>query len=276
MNLSEKHGLRWLSGLIRDIREVAPDRDPLMVGAMARDVLLFYGHGVPVRRATTDVDLAFAVEDWRAFAATRDALVESGLFVATRAAHRLCHRGTLNIDLIPFGGVEDAAGRIVWPDEQTQMQVVGYREACATALDVLLPEDQRVSTVSLPMLAAIKLVAWVDRHRLQPRKDASDLLLILGHYLNKENATRLYDEAAHLLAADEFDYEAAGAWLAGHDVTAGIRAAGADSTRLLDVLRDALIAETDPRGQLRLIGQSGVEPDTAMSLLCAFQDGLSL
>lgn len=56
MDLSDKEDLRWLSELIRDIRSAAPSHDPLMVGAMARDVLLYYGRGVPIRRATTDVD----------------------------------------------------------------------------------------------------------------------------------------------------------------------------------------------------------------------------
>lgn len=274
MDLSDNADLRWLSELIRDIRSAAPDHDPLMVGAMARDLLLQYGGGVPVQRATTDVDLAFTVVNWDDFAAFRDALLSSERFSETRLEHKLLHQRTLEIDLIPFGGVEDAAGRILWPASETLMSVLGYQEARATALEIVLPEGQRISTVSLPMLAVMKLVAWADRHVAQPRKDASDLVLILRNYLHEKNAARLYDKAAHLLEAEDFDFEAAAAWLAGSDAAASIARSSLDPARLLDVVRDVLSAETDANGQLHLIGDGGVEPDLALRLLRSFRDGL--
>lgn len=274
MDLSDNADLRWVSELIRDIRSAAPNHDPLMVGAMARDLLLQYGGGVPVRRATTDVDLAFAVANWQEFAAFRNALLSSGPFGETRLEHNLLHQGTVEIDLIPFGGVEDAAGRIRWPASETLMSVVGYQEAHATALEMVLPGDQRISTVSLPMLAVMKVVAWADRHAAHPRKDASDLLLILRNYLHKGNAASLYDEATHLLEAEDFDFEAAAAWLTGSDAAVSIARTSSDPARLLDVVRDILNAETDANGQLHLIGECGIEPDLALRLLRSFRDGL--
>lgn len=58
-----------------------------MVGAMARDLLLQYGAGVPVQRATTDVDLAFAVANWDEFNALRNALLASEWFSESRLEH---------------------------------------------------------------------------------------------------------------------------------------------------------------------------------------------
>ena len=40
--------------------EVMATHEPLLVGAMARDLLLHYGRDVTIARATTDIDLAFA------------------------------------------------------------------------------------------------------------------------------------------------------------------------------------------------------------------------
>lgn len=275
MDLSDKEDLRWLSQLVGDIRSAAPDHDPLMVGAMARDLLLHYGGGLPVQRATTDVDLAFAVASWKELNALRNALLNSEWFTETRVEHKLLHREALEIDLIPFGGVEDAAGQVAWPIDESLMRVLGYQEARATSVKVLLPEGQCISIVSLQLLAAIKVIAWgADRHTLQPRKDASDLFLILKNYLHGENAPRLYDEAAHLLEADDFDFESAGAWLAGSDAAASVAKASPDPARLLNVLRDILHIETDANGQLRLIGESGLEPDSAIRLLRSFRDGL--
>jgi predicted nucleotidyltransferase len=63
-----------------------------MVGAMARNLLLHYGCGVPITRATTDIDLAFAVEDWDEFGALRSALLESGSFSPSPSInHKVFH-----------------------------------------------------------------------------------------------------------------------------------------------------------------------------------------
>ena len=40
MDLSDRVELRWLSAILSDARDVAPDVDFLVVGAMARDLLL--------------------------------------------------------------------------------------------------------------------------------------------------------------------------------------------------------------------------------------------
>jgi predicted nucleotidyltransferase len=274
MDLSDNADLRWLSELIGDIRSVAPNHDPLMVGAMARDLLLQYGGGVQIHRATTDIDLAFAIANWDEFAAFRDALLSSESFGETRHEHKLLHQGTLSIDLIPFGGVEDAEGRILWPASETVMSVLGYQEARATALEVSLPEGQRISTVSLPMLAVMKVVAWTDRHLLQPRKDASDLMLILRNYLHGKNTDRLYVDATHLLDMDDFDFEVAAAWLAGSDAAASIARSSSNPARLLEVVREVLQAETDANGQLHLVGECGIEPAAALRLLRSFRDGV--
>ncbi len=48
MDLGDKIELRGLSAILSDARGAAPDIDFLVVGAMARDLLLHYGHGVPI------------------------------------------------------------------------------------------------------------------------------------------------------------------------------------------------------------------------------------
>lgn len=69
MDLSDRKELVWLSELVRDVFAAFPTFRPLLVGAMARDLLLHYAHSVPIARATEDVDFAFAVAvaDWDEF-----------------------------------------------------------------------------------------------------------------------------------------------------------------------------------------------------------------
>lgn len=276
MDLSDKNDLLWLSELVRDLRQAAPAHEALIVGAMARDLLLHYGSGVRVTRATTDVDLAFAVADWEEFNALRQALIDSRSFTPSPSAtHKLVHRERLAIDLIPFGEVEDAAGQILWPADESLMSVLGYREAHATGVELLLPGGQRIRAVSLPMLATLKVIAWAERHTTQPRKDAADLFLVLRNYLSQGNSERLYSEAPHLLESDAFDYDVAGAWLAGRDAAAAIMSASAEPERLLKAVWDVLVSEADPDGPLHLVGESGSDAQLTLRLLQGFRDGLS-
>jgi predicted nucleotidyltransferase len=103
-----------------------------------------------------------------------------------------------------------------------------------------------------------------------------DLLLILKNYLDAGNQQRLYDEAAHLLDDGNFDYERAGAWLAGHDAAAILRKDAADQTRLHQMFSTILIKEIDPDGPLRLLGEmAGRDAENIRLLLAAFLHGFN-
>lgn len=278
LDLAAKSELRFLAELVADLHAAAPAWTPLLVGAMARDLLLYYAHNIPVSRATEDIDLGFAVADWEDFATLRAALLASTHFEAhSSMIHKFFHRRGRQIDLIPYGGLELADGSIAWPPRGDEvMTVVGYRAAVASATDVMLPEGQRVLVVSLPMLAVLKVIAWSERHTTAPRKDAADLLLILRSYLDAGNQQRLYDEATHLLDDSHFDYERAGAWLAGHDAATAIRKDAAEQTRVHQMISTILTKEVDPDGPLRLIGEvGGRDAENMRLLLAAFLNGLN-
>lgn len=264
-----------MSAIFADVRDAAPDVDFLIVGAIARDLLLHYGHGVPITRATTDIDLGVTVGSWDEFRKLRDACLESGHFTSGRPGnHRIIHRSGVPLDLIPFGDVERDDGTIQWPEDNAVMGVLGYREARATATQVLLPDKMSVATVCLPMLAILKLMAWSERHTYTPQKDASDLFLVLGHYLNDENTARLYEFGTHLLEREDFDYAVAGAWLAGYDAVQCITNHSEQPRRVLDAVEKILSTEADANGNLRLIGELGAQAATALKLLGGFRDGI--
>lgn len=62
MDLSDRRDLIILGELIGSIHTAVPDVQFLLVGAMARDLLIHYGHGIQVPRATDDVDLGLAAD----------------------------------------------------------------------------------------------------------------------------------------------------------------------------------------------------------------------
>src|SRR5437867_7356522 len=84
LNLANKQDLIFLAELVVDLRAVAPDVSVLLVGAVARDLLLFHAHGIRTGRATVDVDLALAVADWNDFERLRQSLLASGSFSPSR------------------------------------------------------------------------------------------------------------------------------------------------------------------------------------------------
>ncbi|MFA7267727.1 MAG: hypothetical protein WC073_00150 [Sterolibacterium sp.] len=277
LNLAARSELAWLAALMADIRAAGLAREPLLVGAMARDLLLHYAHDVGILRTTEDVDLAIAVGDWAEFSAVREALICHGQFEPHRnVLHKLRHKVCGWIDMIPFGAIEEPDGRIVWPPpDGGAMSLLGYGAADAAAVTVALPDGQSVRVVALPMLAVLKVFAWLDRHLAQPRKDASDLILVLRHFIAAGNTERFYAEASHLLGPD-FDFEIASAWLVGRDARKLLLAYGGNAPSVLAQLSAILRRESDPDGALKLVGQvSGIEPENTRRLLAAFERGIT-
>jgi predicted nucleotidyltransferase len=223
LDFSRKHELSLHAELAADINiaVTALDIRGVVVGAFARDLHLHYGAGIPIQRATEDVDFALMVRDWAEFEAVRNRLIESGACQEVNGMrHRLRHRGTLAIDLVPFGSVETEDRQIKWPPNgDVVMDAFGFREATMATEEVLLPGSVRIQVVSLPALALLKIVAWEDRHRRSPGRDAPDLMLILRNYLQTEtNRRRLWEEFSAWTEADDFDYEQGGARMLGHDI----------------------------------------------------------
>lgn len=243
--------------------------EPLIVGAFARDLHLAYAHGIPVQRQTEDVDLALAVGDWAIFDQLRAGLLASGSFEESPVTHRLRH-GAIPIDLVPFGGIEAADRTIAWPPRgEVVMDVLGFQEAQRVALDVRLPGDVQGRVVNLPALALLKLVCWQDRHLRSPKKDASDLQLIMANYLQAGNEHRLWDEFLTWTQGDDFDYAVAGARMLGRDI--GILLDGAGRDRIARLL-SAQSSEERPGPLIFEMNQS--EPERPRRLLAAMLLGL--
>lgn len=269
LDLSKQTELRWLSGPVRLVGAAADDLPFFITGATARDLILQYGYGIDAARKTHDVDFAFMVETWPAFEALRSRLLATGKFAAAPGnAHRLQFDTGMVVDLVPFGAIERPDRTIAWPPSgAVVMSVFGFREALAATIPVLLPERITAQVVSLPALAILKIAAWMERRHVQPGKDAYDLWLILRHYLDAGNRDRLYTEAAPLLERGDFDYEAAGAWLLGHDMA---RLLAADAKTRVGTL---LEQESNPNGALALVGDMRSDPDAAVALLRALTRG---
>lgn len=230
--------------VIREIHKAAKELGfpVFLVGAMARIILLENIFGLRAGRATTDVDFAFALDNWEQFRTLKISLVANSNFEESgHAAHRLLVRlpgmeHQFKVDLIPFGRIETSPNTIAWPpDMSVMMNVAGYSDALVAAVTVEVSPGINIAVASLPGIAILKLFAWADRGQETP-KDAMDLVSLLRSYHEAGNESRIYEEESALAALEiaGYDIELTGAWLLGNDAAAMVSAqTSKDLTELL-------------------------------------------
>lgn len=213
--------IRLLHRIDRLAREA--DCSYFVAGATARDLVLVHVHGLRPGRATRDVDFGVAVQNWEQFTKLKQRAEASGAFRAhPHAIQRLffidAETGAeLLVDLIPFRGVTSSYYMIEWPpNRDVVMNVAGFEEALESSVPLLVEDGLSVRVASIPGLAILKLVAWMDRRNIT-NKDAADLYQLIVTYGDAGITDRLYDQEMALLEAHGFDTQLADADLLGQD-----------------------------------------------------------
>jgi predicted nucleotidyltransferase len=166
-----------------------------VVGAAARDIILLYGYGVEIIRATEDIDLGVMVEDWNKFAQLKEAITGSGTFDQGREPQRFLYKGNFPIDIVPFGQISKPKDTIEWPEsEGVEMSTLGFKESFDNSILIRLRTDPdfEIRFASLAGLAAMKLISWKDKYP-ERNKDAKDLKFIMLNYIEAGNFERIYD-----------------------------------------------------------------------------------
>jgi predicted nucleotidyltransferase len=229
----------------------------LVIGAVARDILIRHLLGARPERATKDVDVAVAVADWPAYEDLTASLQRS-----SGPSHRFVVDG-VDVDVIPFGGIESPRRMITWPD-QMAMDVHGFAEAHRQAVVVRLPGGLEVRVASLPAQSALKVLAWRDR-RHEGNKDAIDLKTILAAASEGQNLEDLYEQHSGLL--ERLDYD---------PLLAGAARLGADAAALLDPeSTDVVVRLLEGDGVIEaLAARMGRNPTANAEMLEAYLAGL--
>lgn len=219
-----------------------------VVGAAARDMILEYGYGVGVQRATHDIDIGINVSDWDQFERLTEQLIKFSGFSRAEEKHRLRFENKIPLDIVPFGAIEDENNQIRWPpDHDTVLNVMGFNDAYKNTQMVRIRSkpvlDIKVATLS--GLAVLKLISWKDRSYKD--KDAKDLDFIITNYLEAGNRERLYSENEDILVRYDFEYELSGASLLGRDISKVVN----EKTKA--ALLEILDRETHENGQFLLV-----------------------
>ncbi|WP_134774384.1 hypothetical protein [Ornithinimicrobium flavum] len=194
VDLSAAEALPVPVDVLRELTERAErlDLTMLVIGAAARDLVVHAVTQQPVVRATLDVDIAVAVDREGLEGFTR------GLHPVRNSDHKVRVLG-VEVDVVPFGPME--RDRHVELDDGHLLDVTGLAEAAATAVVVNLPNAVTVHVASLPGQAALKVLAWRDRH-LKSAKDALDLRHILEASAESPYVEEAWEDAEALARSD--------------------------------------------------------------------------
>lgn len=154
----------------------------MLVGAVARDVRLYHLPIPPAEAAflTKDADVGVEVASASAFEAVKERLVDEGWRMAGNSDHKMVSPGGLEVDVVPFGDVEDPVGSVAFQQGGFRMNVTGYGAAWEAATPVDL-EGTVVRVITLPFYTLLKCLAWEDR-RARTLKDAEDLARVFDRY----------------------------------------------------------------------------------------------
>ena len=203
------------------IQEVAPELETprvMLVGAFCRDLIhAALGDATPTRR-THDLDLALGIGTWSVY----DAITQRFPQVSDSG---ICFRiAEIDVDVLPFGPVEEPPGIVEPPTRGEPFSVWGFEEIHSAALPLSLPGGQVITLPTVPGYAAAKLAAWLDRSVHGEYKDATDLAVVVHWYLESPVVqARLYEgDGTGGFQAEGFDLSLAAARQLGADISATI------------------------------------------------------
>ncbi|MPY86915.1 MAG: hypothetical protein GEU99_03240 [Luteitalea sp.] len=207
--------------------------DVVVIGAIALRVWILHEY-----RVTEDIDVAVALDlDELQVLTVRLAFL--GWRPDQRWEPRWHSPHGARVDLLPIGLRARQKRQVVWPRAETTMRVLGYEHVFQDATVHELEPGLRMRVPPLPVLALLKIVAYVDEPATR-QKDLEDILVIIDTY-EEDTERRFSDE---VLDAG-IQYDEAGAFLLGRDLQARCT-----SAYEADVVRRFLGRVSDPDFQL--------------------------
>ncbi len=193
--------------------------DIVLVGALMAELTPEISPDYPRFRRTDDADFGVCVRDWPTYRKLRDKLMKRKFEPDPRIEHRL-QRGTALVDIIPYGPEIAPDGKILWPESEFEMTVVGFDEVCAAARKVALGDGLPIPVITVPGFVLLKIIAYLDRKAQgnnKHRDDARDIEYWLQNYASGARDERRFDLANEPGLTHE-NYETAGAVLLGMEV----------------------------------------------------------
>ena len=252
----------------------------VLVGALMMEFTTEIRPDYPQPKKTNDADFAIFVDSWESFNRLRAALEEKGYPRHPRVEHRMANEAkSIMIDLIPIGGGITTDGKIVWPESEQVMTVIGFSEVCAATATEVREGLPKVPVITVPGFVLLKIIAFQDRFEKGDLKYANDVEH-LAYWFEQYASISDKDERRFTLLEQEgwkdLDVNFAGAALLGREVRPLCSAAAL--ARIRKFIQDSLdpyspFIETLLRQKRSMSNPEGLRAEV-IAWLKAFQRGL--
>ena len=193
--------------------------DFYLVGAVARDVWMSGINKIEPRRTTGDIDFAVFINNIATYDELREHLInEEGFFPYKGNNFVLIWKGRTQVDLLPFGAIEDENGRVSTNGiGLTNISLQGFIEIYEEGLPELnLQGEHQFKFCTLPGIVLLKMIAFDDRpeHRRDDIKDISD---ILNHFFDMHDE-EIWANHSDLFGEEETDLKELAARVMGREI----------------------------------------------------------
>jgi len=246
--------------------------DFYLVGATARDVWMLGVHEVPPKRATSDIDFGIMIKDSYIFDELKNYLTEVEGFTSYKEnAFVLIWKDKTQIDLIPFGDLEQEGVATVNGTGFTSMNVEGFKEVFEQASQEIQTEDQHFKVCTLAGIVILKLIAWDDRPEIR-RDDIDDIAEIIKNYFHF-NSEAIWEHHSDLFT-DEADLDEIASQYLGREIGQII----SGNAQLIDRVKEILekgLSESNSNNLDELIARESSETiDFSRSLISHILAGI--
>ncbi|MGC4038562.1 MAG: hypothetical protein QM764_21545 [Chitinophagaceae bacterium] len=179
--------------------------DFYLVGAISRDVWFTGIHGIRPKRSTADIDFAVLIHEKGIYEELKDSLLATKKFTSSHDnAFVLIYEGGLEVDLLPFGEIEDDNRTVkIQGTGYTSIHVDGLSEVYRSGLPEVELEGHQFKFCTLPGIIILKLIAWDDRPEKR-RDDIKDISEIMDHFFNM-NSNDIWDNHFDLFEKEDAD-----------------------------------------------------------------------
>ena len=168
--------------------------DFFLVGALARDIRLSGDPAFTPGRATKDVDIAIMLASEDQFYQVKDALLATGDFTAhDREAIKLFYKQAIEVDLLPFGEIENLVREThIEKPQPFILDVPGFREVLPD-VEMLDVDGVNIRVCSLEGIVLLKIISNADNP--SRTKDITDIEHIVNVYFDL-NTVRVFQDFA--------------------------------------------------------------------------------
>jgi predicted nucleotidyltransferase len=214
--------------------------DFYLVGAVSRDIWMNGVNKIAPKRTTGDIDFAVFINDKGVFEQLYSYLIAEEEFSPYKGnAFVLIYKDGTEIDLLPFGEIEDETRRVtVTGTGYTSVHVDGFREVYENDLPEIELGEHQFKVCTLPGIVLLKMIAWDDRPEAR-RDDILDISDILHHYFDMRKDI-IWDEHFDLFEDEGAELPNIAAKVMGRE----IKAIASRSNHLHDRIESILNANT--------------------------------